>query len=77
MPQLDRGSRQEGQRTHLVIVGIVGGVVEGGGSKLMLGAGGDDAVAVGGRGSVADVLVGLGEMRGFHAAGTWARAGWQ
>lgn len=55
-------------RAYLSIMGILGGLVEGRGSELVLLARGRDAVAIRGCGGITDVLVGFGELCGLHIA---------
>ena len=45
---------------------IVGGIVKSRGSGFMFGTGGDYAVAVGSRGSIAGVVVGCDDVRRLH-----------
>lgn len=63
--------------THLGIVGVLGGFMEGRGGQLVLLPRGRDAVPIGGRRSVADMLVGLGEVCGLHGASVAAQPSWQ
>jgi len=57
------------QTTYLSIVGILGGLVEGGRGEVMLLPRGCDAVGAGGGRSSAGVVVGLDEMCRLHGGG--------
>lgn len=70
-------AQDQGLLSYLIIVGVLSGVVKGSRSFLMLGSGRGDAVAVGGRRGVADVLVSPGKVCGLHGVSVCCVVSWR